>query len=145
ELVLHNRLVADGPSASPHFALVMLNALDQPRRPGAKTGLRLCGDFATGARTAAASDVSLLELDVADQPKVALHAFDAARGAWPLARPIAVRVAADSDADATVELARVVAARGCDLISLTAAHDPAAGLAAIALSDRIRHEAGIST
>jgi anthraniloyl-CoA monooxygenase len=74
-----------------------------------------------------------------------LQAFDAARGAWPIARPIAVRVAADGDADATVELAGVLAARGCDLISLAAAHDPAAELAAIALSDRIRHEAGIST
>jgi 2-polyprenyl-6-methoxyphenol hydroxylase-like FAD-dependent oxidoreductase len=145
ELVLHNRLVADGPSASPHFGLVMLKALDQPRRPGGKIGLRLCGDFAAGARAAAASDVSLLEVDVADQPKAALHAFDAARGALPIARPIAVRVAADNDADATVELARVLAARGCDLISLAAAHDPAAELAAIALSDRIRHEAGIST
>src|SRR5262249_57518530 len=122
ELVLHNRLVADGPSASPHFALVMLNALDQPRRPGAKTGLRLCGDFATGARTAAASDVSLLELDVADQPKVALHAFDAARGAWPIARPIAVRVAADSDPDATVALPPLLPAPPPAPITLTPPH-----------------------
>jgi len=44
-----------------------------------------------------------------------------------------------------VELARVLAARGCDLLSLAAGRDAAADLAAIALSDRIRHEAGIPT
>ena len=62
-----------------------------------------------------------------------------------MARPIAVRVAAGAPADAVVELARVLAARGCDLVSLAAGHDPAAELAAISLSDRIRHEAGIAT
>src|SRR5216117_1876194 len=52
---------------------------------------------------------------------------------------------AGGDADATIELARVLAARGCDLVSLAAGHDPMAGLGAISLSDRIRHEAGIPT
>jgi 2-polyprenyl-6-methoxyphenol hydroxylase-like FAD-dependent oxidoreductase len=145
DLVLGNRLVADGPSASPHFGLVMLTQSDQPRRPGAKVGLRLCGDFAAGARAAVESGVHLLEVDVADEPRAMLQAFDAARGAWPMARPMAVRVATGNDAAATVELGRVLAARGCDLLSLAAGHEPAGELAAIALSDRIRHEAGIST
>src|SRR2546422_6829833 len=62
-----------------------------------------------------------------------------------MARPIAVRITAGGDADATIELARVLAARGCDLVSLATGHDPMAGLGAISLSDRIRHEAGIPT
>ena len=62
-----------------------------------------------------------------------------------MSRPVAVRVAVSSDCDAPVELARVLAARGADLITLAAGHEPAAELAAIALSDRIRHEAGIAT
>ena len=143
DLVLHNRFVADGPSPSPHFGLVMLTSLNQRRRPGAKVGLRLCGDFAAGAR--AAADVHLLEVDVADEPKAALQAFDAARSAWPTAQPLAVRVAVGGDADAIVELARILATRGCDLVSLASEHDPASELAAIALSDRIRHETGIAT
>jgi 2-polyprenyl-6-methoxyphenol hydroxylase-like FAD-dependent oxidoreductase len=145
DLVLDNRLIAEGPTTSPYFGLVLLRSCEQPRRPGAAVGLRLGGEFAAGARAAAQAGVDLLELDVADDPRATLHAFDAARAAWPMARPIAVRVAAGADADAIVELARVLGARGCDLISLAAGHDPAAELAAISLSDRIRHEAGIPT
>jgi 2-polyprenyl-6-methoxyphenol hydroxylase-like FAD-dependent oxidoreductase len=145
DLVLDNRLVADGPSASASFGLVMLSSPDRLRRPGAKVGMRLAGNFETGARAAADAGVHLLEVDVADDPKATLRAFDAARSAWPMARPVAVRVAASNECDATVELARVLAARGADLITLAAGHDPAAELAAIALSDRIRHEAGIAT
>src|SRR5207237_409812 len=125
--------------------LVVLTASDQPRRHGARLGLRLAGNFATAARAAAESGIDVLELDVADDPRATLRAFDAARGVWPMARPIAVRLAAGEDVDALVELARVLAARGCDLLSLAAGRDAAADLAAIALSDRIRHEAGIPT
>jgi len=145
DLVLDNRFVADGPSPSPSFGLVMLTSLDQPRRPGARVGLRLAGDFERGARAAQQCGVDLLEVDVADDPTATLRAFDAARSAWPMARPVAVRVAAGHDADATVELARVLAARGCDLLSLAAGQAPAAELDAIVLSDRIRHEAGVAT
>jgi 2-polyprenyl-6-methoxyphenol hydroxylase-like FAD-dependent oxidoreductase len=145
DLVLDNRLVAEGPNARSSFGLVMLTSPDQPRRPLAKVGLRLTDDFERAARAAEEAGVDLLEVDVADDPKATLRAFDAARSAWPMARPVAVRVAASSDCDATVELARVLAARGCDLVSLGAGHEPAAELAAIALSDRIRHEAGIAT
>src|SRR5215813_2080245 len=145
DLVLPNRLVAEGPNARASFGLVMLTSPDQPRRAGVRVGARLAGDFETGARAAAAAGVDLLEVDVADDPKATLRAFDAARSAWPMARPVAVRVAASGDCDATVELARVLAARGCDLVSLAAGHEPVAELAAIALGDRIRHEAGIAT
>jgi 2-polyprenyl-6-methoxyphenol hydroxylase-like FAD-dependent oxidoreductase len=145
DLVLDNRFVADGPSASAHFGLVMLRSLSQPRRSGGKVGLRLSGDFAAGARGALEAGVDLLEVDIADDPKTTLQAFDAARSAWPMARPIAVRVAASNDGDATVELARVIATRGADLVTLAAGHDPVSELAAIAVSDRIRHEAGIAT
>src|SRR5207247_994909 len=106
--------------------------------------VRLAEDFAARARAAAQAGVDLVELDVAADPKSTLHAFDAARGAWPMARPIAVRIAAGDDADAVVELARVLRSRGCDLVSLAADAEPAAELAAISLSDRICHEAGVA-
>ena len=145
DLVLGNRLVAEGPTASPYFGLIMLTSCDHSRRPGVAVGVRLAEDFAARARAAAQAGVDLVELDVAADPKSTLHAFDAARGAWPMARPIAVRIAAGDDADAVVELARVLRSRGCDLVSLAADAEPAAELAAISLSDRIRHEAGVAT
>jgi len=143
--VLDNRLVVERAGTPGAPGLVLLGSLDEPRGRGARVGLRLVGDFAAGARAATDAGVDLLELDVADQPRATLQAFDAARAVWPMARPIAVRIAAGGDADATIELARVLAARGCDLVSLAAGHDPMAGLGAISLSDRIRHEAGIPT
>jgi 2-polyprenyl-6-methoxyphenol hydroxylase-like FAD-dependent oxidoreductase len=142
-LVLDNRLVADG-SGTP-AALVMVSFPGESRHHGPRIGIRLAGDFAALAHAAADAGVDLLELDVADKPHATLQAFDAARAAWPMARPIAVRVAAGDDADATVELARVLVARGCDLLSFASQSDPASDLAAIALSDRVRHEAGIPT
>src|SRR5438067_1520630 len=145
DLVLGNRLVAEGPTASPYFGLIMLTSCDHSRRPGVAVGVRLADNFAARARAAALAGVDLVELDVAADPKSTLHAFDAARGAWPMARPIAVRIGAGDDADAVVELARVLRSRGCDLVSLAADAEPAAELAAISLSDRIRHEAGVAT
>jgi 2-polyprenyl-6-methoxyphenol hydroxylase-like FAD-dependent oxidoreductase len=148
DVVLDNRLVAEAPPTSPYFGLVLASACTSARPPRARSGLRLTQDFAAGARAAAEAGVDLLEVDVADDPKAALHAFDAARSAWPMARPIMVRIDAggnESEADALVELARVLAARGCDMVSIAVDYDPAAELTAIALSDRIRHEAGIAT
>src|SRR5262249_56721629 len=124
DVVLPKRLVAEGPNARASFGLVMLTSPDQPRRAGARVGARLAGDFETGARAAAEAGVDLLEVDVADDPKATLRAFDAARSAWPMARPVAVRVAASRGCGATVELARVVAARGCALVSRPARHAP---------------------
>src|SRR5207302_11004007 len=106
---------------------------------------RLAGNSATAARPAAESGIDVLELDVADDPRATLRAFDAARGVWPMARPIAVRLAAGPDADALGELARVLAARGCDLLSLAAGRDAAADLGALARSDGIRQGAGLHT
>jgi len=145
DLVLDNRLVSDAPTPSNRFGLVIGTSTDAPRPAGGRVGLRLSRDFAAGARGAAGCGIDLLEIDVADDPRATLAAFDAARGAWPMARPLAVRIGLAGDTDATVELARVLAARGCDLLSLVAPHEPAAELAAISLSDRIRHEAGIAT
>src|SRR3989441_370590 len=145
DVVLDNRLVVERAGTPGAPGLVLLGSLDEPRGHGARVGLRLAGDFAAGARAATDAGVDLLELDVADKPRATLQAFDAARAAWPMARPIAVRITAGGDADATIELARVLAPRGCDLVSLATGHDPMAGLGAISLSDRIRHEAGIPT
>jgi len=148
DVVLDNRLVAEAPTTSPYFGLVLSTACPPSRTPRARSGVRLTDHFAAGARAAGEAGVDLLELDVAEDPKAALRAFDAARSAWPMARPIMVRIAAGldaGDADALVELARVLAARGCDIVSIAADYEPAAELDAIALSDRIRHEAGIAT
>ena len=145
DLVLDNRLVVEGPTVSPHFGLAMLSSRDERDGSGRRAGLRVSADVPAQARAAANAGFDLLEIDVAANPRGMLGAFDAARAAWPMARPIAVRVGAEADADAIVEMARVLAARGCDLLSLAAADDSAAELAAISLSDRIRHEVGIAT
>ena len=145
DVVLDNRLVAERAGLLAAPGLVMVSSPDESRGGGARAGLRLADDFGARARAAAAAGVDLLELDVVDDPRATLQAFDAARAAWPMARPIAVRVAVAGDGDATVELARVLAARGCDLLSFAAGSDPASDLAAISLSDRVRHEAGLPT
>src|SRR5437867_8406730 len=53
DLVLGNRLVAEGPTASPYFGLIMLTSCDHSRRPGVAVGVRLAEDFAARARAAA--------------------------------------------------------------------------------------------
>jgi 2-polyprenyl-6-methoxyphenol hydroxylase-like FAD-dependent oxidoreductase len=146
DVVLDNRLVAEAPAASPYFGLVIASSCTQSPTGRARSCVRLSREFAAAARAAADAGFDVLEVDVADDPKATLAAFDAARSAWPPTRPIAVRINADAgDTDARVELARVLAARGCDLLSIAAGYDPGAELAAISLSDRIRHEAGIAT
>jgi anthraniloyl-CoA monooxygenase len=144
DLVLDNRLVAGRGDTTPEPGLVLASSLAVPRPGGARTGLRLASDFAGGAAAAREAGVDLLEVDVADDPRATLRAFDAARAAWPMARPIAVRIASGGDPDATVELARVLAARGCDLLSLVSPA-PDAALAAISVAERIRQEAGLPT
>jgi anthraniloyl-CoA monooxygenase len=86
-----------------------------------------------------------------------LEVFEAVRAAWPADRPLAVRVSATDwceeglePADA-VEVARALAARGCDVVDVSAGQTvpeqrPVYGrLYQTPFSDRIRHEAGIPT
>jgi 2-polyprenyl-6-methoxyphenol hydroxylase-like FAD-dependent oxidoreductase len=145
DVVLPNRLVAEGSIASAHYGLVVLTSCEQPRPPTARAALRVTGDVAAQVRAATAAGVDVLEVDATADPREALGMFDTARAAWPMNRPIAVRIGTASDADTLVEIARVLAARGCDLVSLASPDEPAAELGAISLSDRIRHEVGIAT
>jgi anthraniloyl-CoA monooxygenase len=156
DLVLDTRLVAERAAGPPGVGLVMMapaaddfsawrRTVDSTRATGVKVGVRLvAGDFARGTRLAAEAGVDLLELDLGERARSTLEVFDAVRGGWPPGRPVAVRLGT-RDAEATVQLARVLATRGCDLLSLASGPDPAAQLAAISLSDRVRHEAGIAT
>jgi len=86
-----------------------------------------------------------------------LEVFDAVRAAWPVAKPISVRLSATDwkegglrPADA-VEIARALRVHGCDIVDVSAGNTvpdqaPAYGrLFQTPFSDRIRHEAGIAT
>jgi anthraniloyl-CoA monooxygenase len=86
-----------------------------------------------------------------------LEIFAACRDAWPLERPMSVRISAVDwmpggmePADA-VEVARLLAAAGCDIVDVSAGQTvpdqrPEYGrLFQTPFADRIRHEAGIAT
>ena len=86
-----------------------------------------------------------------------LEVLDAARAAWPADHPLAVRLSAtdwmDEDGGQTieesVEIARVLAAHGCDLVDVSTAGNvpesrPDYGrMYQVPFADRIRHETGL--
>jgi len=86
-----------------------------------------------------------------------LEVFDACRAAWPDERPMSVRVSAvdwapgGMEPEDTVEVARMLAAHGCDAIDVSAGQTvpfqkPVYGrLFQTPFADRIRHEVGIAT
>ena len=86
-----------------------------------------------------------------------LEVFDACRDAWPDHKPMTVRVSAvdwkpgGMTPDDAVEVARLLAAHGCDAIDVSAGQTvpdqrPVYGrLFQTPFADRIRHEAGIAT
>jgi anthraniloyl-CoA monooxygenase len=86
-----------------------------------------------------------------------LEVFDAVRAAWPAGKPISVKISATdwapggTTADDAVEIARMLGARGCDVITVSTGQTvpdqrPVYGrLYQTPFSDRIRHEAGIAT
>ncbi len=86
-----------------------------------------------------------------------LEVFDACRAVWPAERPMSVRVSAVDWApggmqpDDTVEVARLLAAHGCDAIDVSAGQTvpfqrPVYGrLFQTPFADRVRHEVGIAT
>jgi anthraniloyl-CoA monooxygenase len=95
--------------------------------------------------------------DLSGRARFPLEVFDACRAIWPAAKPMAVRISATdwypggfTDDDA-VQLARTLAARGCDLVDVSSGQvwpdqRPAYGRSyQTPFADRIRHEAAIPT
>ena len=86
-----------------------------------------------------------------------LEVLAAARGAWPAHKPLSVRISAVDwapgglEPDAAVEVARLLAANGADVVDVSAGQTvpdakPVYGRQfQTPFSDRIRHEAGIAT
>jgi len=88
-----------------------------------------------------------------------LEVFDAVRAAWPRDKPMAVRLSATDwlddepgagvTIDETVEIARALADRGCDLIDVSSAGNtprsrPVYGrMYQVPFAERIRHEVGV--
>ncbi len=86
-----------------------------------------------------------------------LEVLEAVRAAWPAERPLAARVSAtdwlDDDGgqtlDETVEIARALQARGCDLLDVSSAgnvpesHPDYGRMYQVPFADRIRHEVGL--
>jgi len=94
---------------------------------------------------------------LANRMRYPLEVFDAVRAAWPVSKPISVRISATdwveggfTGADA-VEMARALEARGCDIIDVSTGQTvpddvPVYGrLFQTPFSDRVRIEAGIPT
>jgi anthraniloyl-CoA monooxygenase len=94
---------------------------------------------------------------LADRARYPLEVFDAVRAVWPEPKPVSVRISATDWAeggatpDDAVELARLLRARGCDIVDVSAGQtvpdqQPVYGrLFQTPFADRIRHEAEIPT
>ncbi len=95
--------------------------------------------------------------DEAGRARLLLEVVDAVRGAWPASKPLLVRVSASDwreggwDADATVRLARTLAARGVDLVDCSSG-GAVAGVAIpvhanyqVGFAERVRREAPIAS
>jgi anthraniloyl-CoA monooxygenase len=86
-----------------------------------------------------------------------LEVLEAVRGAWPRHKPLSVKISAADwaegglAADEAVEVARLLAAHGCDIVTVSTGQTvpdqrPVYGrLYQTPFSDRIRHEAGVPT
>lgn len=94
--------------------------------------------------------------DLAGRMRFPLEVFDAVRAAWPEDRPVLVRVSATdwlpeggTTIEETIELARELKSRGCDLIDVSTAgntpeSEPIYGrMYQVPFAERIRHEAKI--
>jgi anthraniloyl-CoA monooxygenase len=94
---------------------------------------------------------------LAGRARYPLEVFAAVRAVWPPAKPMSVRISAtdwapggSTPADA-ISLARLLKARGCDIVDVSAGQtvsdaEPAYGrLYQTPFSDRVRQEAGIAT
>jgi anthraniloyl-CoA monooxygenase len=167
------RLMAASPIAyTPHAAL--------PKAMTGRDISHVVKLFAAAARAAAGCWVDALELNFAhgylvggfispltnrrsdeyggsleNRMRFPVQVLDAVRAAWE--RPLLVRISADDwaqggiDPDEAVEIARLIKARGCDLIHAVMGQTVWEGrpdyrrLFGVTASDRIRNEAGIPT
>jgi anthraniloyl-CoA monooxygenase len=86
-----------------------------------------------------------------------MEVFDSVRAAWPASKPMSVRISATDwaeggfEGDDAVEVARALAAHGCDLVDVSTGQTvpyqrPRYGrLWQTPFADRIRHEVGVAT
>jgi anthraniloyl-CoA monooxygenase len=150
-----------------------------PKEMDASDIARVRDAFAAGAARAAAAGVDVLELDFAhgylvasfispltnhrddaygaDRLRFALEVLEAARGAWPEDRVLAVRLSVDDWARGGltvkdgIEVARALAAAGAQLVHVEAGQTVAEGRPTYrrgfltALSERVRMEARVPT
>ena len=94
---------------------------------------------------------------LSNRARFPLEVFDAVRAAWPDGKPISVRISATDwvpggfDGGDAVELAKLLKARGCDIVDVSTGQTtvdakPAYGrLYQTPYADRVRHEAAIPT
>ena len=94
---------------------------------------------------------------LASRMRFPLEVFDAVRAAWPVDKPMSVRISAVDWApggmqpEDAVEVARMLKAHGCDIVDVSAGQTvadqkPVYGrLFQTPFADRIRHEVGIAT
>ncbi len=92
---------------------------------------------------------------LANRMRFPLEVFDAVRAAWPVAKPISVRISAvdwapgGTESPDAVEVARALRAHGCDILDVSAGqtvadqHPVYGRLFQTPFADRIRHEAGM--
>ena len=95
--------------------------------------------------------------DFAGRTRLVLAVVDAVRAVWPASLPLFVRVSATDwvdggwDAEQTVALARLLAARGVDLVDCSTgglvpgARIPVGPGYQVAFAERVRREAGVAT
>jgi anthraniloyl-CoA monooxygenase len=95
--------------------------------------------------------------ELAGRMRFPLEVFEACRAAWPQERPMSARISAvdwkpgGMEPDDAVEVSRLLAAAGCDIVDVSAGQtvadqEPVYGrLFQTPFSDRIRHEVGIHT
>jgi anthraniloyl-CoA monooxygenase len=94
---------------------------------------------------------------LAGRARFPLEVFDACRAAWPVSKPMSVRISATDwveggfDTDQAVEFARMLEAHGCDIVDVSSGQvspleRPAFGRSyQTPFADRIRNEVGIPT
>ncbi|HTU97783.1 MAG TPA: bifunctional salicylyl-CoA 5-hydroxylase/oxidoreductase [Solirubrobacteraceae bacterium] len=95
--------------------------------------------------------------DLSGRARFPLEVFDACREVWPADKPMSARISATDwydggfTGDDAVQLARMLAAHGCDLVDVSTGQvwpdqQPAYGRSyQTPFADRIRHEVGIAT
>jgi anthraniloyl-CoA monooxygenase len=109
--------------------------------------------FAAAARQAVEAGVAMIALEFAPCPgndaayaSAALDSFCTIRKVWPADMPVAARMAGTGQSESALELARMLAGAGCDLIDVSDGADGEDELAGrVVFSNTLRHLVGVPT